>query len=38
MMDKATVEELKRGALKEINTLRKLNHPNIIKFIDAKKT
>lgn len=25
-------------ALKEINSLRKLHHPNIIKFIDAKKT
>ena len=24
--------------MKEINILKKLNHPNIIKFIDAKKT
>lgn len=24
--------------MKEINVLKKMNHPNIIKFIDAKKT
>lgn len=24
--------------MKEINIIKKLNHPNIIKFIDAKKT
>jgi serine/threonine-protein kinase ULK/ATG1 len=25
-------------AMKEINIMKKLNHPNVIKFIDAKKT
>lgn len=28
----------KEVAIKEINIMKKLDHPNIIQFIDAKKT
>jgi len=30
--------EISDSILMEINLLRKLDHPNIVKFIDAKKT